>query len=688
MKKTVIKLIALALVVALVMPMTACKKKKNNGDGEFLYDEPAVYEGTHVMTAPDTAVDMVVNGETDYILVYPAAGLTTEMRTARDEFAYLFQKATGATISSTSDGAQHSAGAKVISLGETTQFLSSGLSYDKQALGLDGVRIITKDNSVYILGGSDYGVIYGVYDFMQICFNYESYYRNCMEIDRVENLKLKNFDVTDLPDITLRNYSNGQVSTSYNNARWYETEAGLTTSETSNIMHRLRLKDRSTFLMPIHSAFSTSSASANVHNTDEYIAGATGSYVADWKSNNGNQLCYTTRGDAEAWEALAQWCAKKLEFSLESYKPADYPYRNYATLTMEDNGNYCTCDWCVEQYEKDNKSYAGAVIRLCNRIMEIVDEWMNDPKNADSKRENFVLLFFSYNYLANVPVVTNEKGEFLPASTDVVCRDDVGVFYCWNYGNCTRDVYDSANDESRTNSKKWATISNTVWYWLYSVSYTAYEYFFDTFNFINSESFNFLANNHADYFFFQGKFGTEEVSTYDNLEEYLVAKLAWNANLDVKELTKNYFAAMYGDAADAMFEIFSDTRLHSANLAMNESYVETHGGSPNKPQFFPYSTYLRPMADKYENALSIIEPLSITDNSSYILIKTRIELEYLAVLYQILELYGSSAVMPFTAEQKSEYVQKLRDILKNYKVAVREGRNGVTPTVNDWVEGL
>ena len=90
----------------------------------------------------------------------------------------LFKRATNIEIASVRDDSGDPIltddNAKRISIGETslitsmTQEEQLAFGYDKSILGSDGVRIITKNNTVYILGGSFYGVLYSVYDFMTI----------------------------------------------------------------------------------------------------------------------------------------------------------------------------------------------------------------------------------------------------------------------------------------------------------------------------------------------------------------------------------------------------------------------------------------------------------------------------------------------------------------------------------------
>ena len=164
--------------------------------------ERNVYNGTHVLTAKETEKDFVKNGRCDYVLVTPKED-SKLLRDAKNEFLYFFEMATGITMkTATDEGLTHNANSKYISLGETTLLNSANIQWDKKQLGTDGVRIATKDNSVFLVGGSDVGTVNSVYTFMELTFGLQVYYYDCIEIEKnVVNKKLKAYDVTDIPDI-------------------------------------------------------------------------------------------------------------------------------------------------------------------------------------------------------------------------------------------------------------------------------------------------------------------------------------------------------------------------------------------------------------------------------------------------------------------------------------------------------
>ena len=194
------KITALSLSVLTLgtIGLSACQR--NGGVVIPEVNSEYVYNGTHIYNATDTKDYLVRNGKTEYKLVIPAT-TTASLRTARTEFVDLFEDATGITLTVVTDNQVTDASTgKYISLGDTTLLEKSGIKIDYYELTADGHRIVTKDDDIYLCGGADEGTVFSVYTFMNLTFNYETYYFDCMEIEKTSEKKLKNYDVTDIPD--------------------------------------------------------------------------------------------------------------------------------------------------------------------------------------------------------------------------------------------------------------------------------------------------------------------------------------------------------------------------------------------------------------------------------------------------------------------------------------------------------
>lgn len=719
--KKLFKSITACLLATTCVFGAACGSKNNGtstGDGggdntTYTERERYTYEGVHNMSAPEIEGEWLVkDGATDFVLVTPASS-DSNINTAADEFRTFFKKATDIDIQTIRDDdvenpAISNDNAKRISLGLTTfvtdmtaEEQEAILGYNAEELGRDGVRIAKHKNTVYLLGGKSEGVINAVYDFLQICFNYEFYYRNCIEIDTsVRNLKMRNFDVTDIPDTSMRSYGNPvALSTKMFD---YEVESGeVTQTDVTRAITRYRVYNCNKYYLPIfrnwdsrtgdyltygyHSSdyfLNESSTAGPFHKeiTEEYPEGEnTIIWDPKWRGDDGIQLCYTAHGDDVSLEKMINACAEKIIYSLTCDDGA-YADREYVGLTIMDGGTNCTCSSCTELYNKDGQSYAGANIRFCNRVMEIVKEWSAEHEGIG---KNLKLYFFAYGATEAPPVVENSKGEFVAANDEVICRDDLITLLCTS--NYATSIYwpQSTLQTRLDNISQWGIVTKNIFNWFYQMRYLGYAGYHDSITMLNSDFYAYALNYGSLYMMNQGDWEGDSITSYGVLNEYVFSKLMWNSSLKMEDLVKKFFKAMYKDASDTMYEIFQMTREHSL-------YVEQQGGSITagtnlvKQKFYSYGGFLKPVLDLYDVAYADIEGLKTTSPSDYILVKNRINNELVSPLYLALALYGSNTVRPFDNDTKLAYKQKLMEITDGiyYKISELGGN------VNDFANSL
>lgn len=643
-KKFLCLILAAAILLSSLAALAGCRKKEPlPAPGEDLTSM-----GTHIMTAPDTDYEFITASKTDYTVVIP--NITTEnLRTARDEFVYLFDKATGIELKVISDlDITHNAANKYISIGETALLKSAAVEIDKEALGSDGVRIITKDKSVFLVGGSDKGTVYAVYDFMQIYFNFDVYYKDCIEIDFVTDAKLKDFDVTDIPDFHFRALNYGLYS-----------DGGITYDEKMFADRMRNSGGRGTNFLPIHSEPGNPDSARGV-STNAGIILPREKLEGDhpeWFSDNGDQWCYTAHGDEEQFELMVQAVADRITYSLELYNPIDFPQYNIATVTQQDNGSYCTCDACRESLDHYG-TMAGTVIIFMNQVADIVDEWMKDPQNAEYYREDFTIIFFAYHWTQIAPAKLNETtGKHEPIDDKVILRDNLGIYFAQTYNRLT-SIYDSKNDASRANVDAWGVLTDAMYFWTYATNFRGYLYPLDRGGFNNAESYRYFASKSNKFFFKQSQSDTSGTLTaFYNLDMYLDSKLQWNSYLDENELIDKWFKAMFYDeeAIRLMKELYMEQRILSQLIATEHGIQAATTVHVANKDYWPLST-LKSWYDKCNAAQKALEKYKITNPERYISSYYHIESECISPMYIILDLYT-----PVISEtEKNDLIARLR----------------------------
>ena len=679
------KALAILLLAATAFVTAGCKGCGKNKSGEVkrsddTITERATYNGVHVNNIEETDKDFIKNGNTDYVLVVPAT-LSNELLNAKADFLYLFKQATNIDLRVIKDtGVKHSKDAKYLSIGNTETFQSTGLSVDSSELGFDGYRIFTLDNSIYMVGAYDAGSAYSIYSFFEHTFHYEAYYSDCIVIDKdVSNLKLKKLDVKEIPDIKLRS------STMFSEMAYYREE----TPDSKYFAARMKSVHTSFhYIMPFCEKYDKSSARRIAHTS--FVALPKQTYASkhpDWYSNNGDQLCYTARGDEKEFNLMAQEVAKKIIFSYQAFDKQSNPYMNVIHFGIEDNYNTCSCAECKKLSDYYGTE-VGAICIFVNKAADIFRAWENgtsiyelfseeiigddaswmDVDPTPYKRNDFRIMFFAYNNLVKPPVNYDEAaGSFTPIDDKVVLHENVGIYIADIEMDWTNSLYSpdsEINKEARLNLKAWTTLTDKIWNWNYCVYYNDNAIFYDAFGSLSADDIAYRASCGVEFLLSEGSGSPYARDTgFNALKMYLNYKLCWNTSLDMQELINNYFKAMFADASDVMYDMFMDIRTYSANV----NKANGLNGKNSVYNVILVKDYwnkqtLKTWMDACDNAISLIEKYKTSNPDYYEKLRGRIKQEYVfpSVLY--LRLYGGE----IPVSDKSELIAALKADAEKY----------------------
>lgn len=647
--KKIQKITALLLSVLTTASIVGCKKDDVT-PADAPRAETDAYVGTHDYTAPDTENFLVKNGVCNYKIVIPENASETIL-SARDEFVCLFQKATGLRLATVKDTAlEHNATNQYISIGETKLLSSAGIEIDKEQLGLDGCRIETKDRTVYIYGGSDHGSLFSVYTFMQVTFDYEVYYKDCIEIQtNVKNKALKAYNVTDIPDFAHRSWQSINVT-------WE-----LDDYDESMFPTRLRYKGYRRYpQFGIYSAATealvTTPGVMNWLPMSVYNEQTTNpdTYHPKWYSTDGEELCYNARGDEDEYNAMIDQCVDVVIKSLELQRPETHPNKRVFAFLQCDNQQYCRCDTCQEEYDKYG-TMAGLYLEYVNDLAAAVEEELKDEKHAKYRRDNLQFEVYAYSYTTTAPATYNAStGEW---ESLITLRDDVIIEYAPGDYDFQLAFTDEINDNARGNFDAWEAVigKNKMYYYLYDTNYGNKSYMYDSFDHYTAETFAHYASKSNIGIFFDSPQSKATTTAWNNLKQYLKAKLSWNTSLDTGELIDNYFNAMYKEAAPMMKTFFTSQRMYWQNILIDE--YGTNGGSrPNLANldYWPIAT-LEGWLTQCETAKAAVARYKTADPATYDKLCAHIEAEAIAVLYILMDLHGK-----FLSEDKrSEYIDRL-----------------------------
>ena len=632
-------------------------------------------QGVHDLTAPETDEYMVKSGKSDYKILMPSKS-DSNLTVAESELKYFFEEATGVkleTVVEPESGLMHTENGKYISLGSTQMLASSNVDVKEKSLGTQGVRIVTKDKSVYVTSLTSVGTLNAVYTLLNILFDYEQFSYDCYTLSKKTDVKLRNFNVTDIPDIEMR-----------------ACPSTLTELNPNNIQYRLRTRSWTEYFMPIGDT--ESGATTHVcHNTINVIPRGAETSRENWFSNQsgegeGNtQLCYTARGNQEDYDALIDRITYVISRSLIKYTPDKYPLRNIIAFTHEDNDTVmCRCDTCLAA-EKKYGTQSGAAIVMANDVAEHLQEWMNQPENAEYKRDELKVVFFAYRAFVSAPAhYDEEQGKYVINHPDLQMRDDVGVFYAISDGlSYQQNLYSEASEEGVENSLKWFDISPSVYLWTYNANFGNFMFRTAGTNFYDTDAYQFFAANGADFMFMQGAMPSDNVTSFQALDIYLDAKMQWDTTQDINELTQRWFKAMFKDAADVMYQLYVQEN-NWAIIVANETKKIVQTGIINYSitrEYFKYEM-LKGWLDKIEEARALVAKYETSDPALYAIIKEHIDIEWICPAYYMIS-YNAQSLSDATYNQIVSYFKTDISGLRDFQLSEKS-----TTTIGTWSAGL
>ena len=554
----------ITIILALILCLSVFAGCGDNGDGgdatssgvkRYTYTD-----GIHIYTAPETEDYIVKDGKTDYQIVIPENADAYALWAAEDLVQY-FNQATGLllnVITESGEGLVHNENNKYISIGKTKLSQQVDMDIDFELMEYDGFRIRTFGKSIFIDGYDPHAALYGTYQFLRLAFNWEAYAYNTWTMDEnVVDLKLCNYDVLDIPDAKMR-------------VNWWGG-AGAN--------NRIGFKlggDANMYMLAAGDVEGGAPQRLEYHNSTKVIYNG----EREWYSDNGDQLCYTAHGDEESFVRMLDKAAEVIQNSLIAQKGRSARF-NTITISMQDNGNVCTCDACAANFAKYGQ-HVGSVIVFMNKVMERVSVWMDKPENAEYARQDLHLLFFAYNAFVTAPGHYDESlGKFVPNHPDLVTRDDVGVFLATDTINTFKDIYHRENDAERNNIEAWASLTDFIYYWTYQHNFYSFVSMHDTFDFYDTDGYQFFMANKAYAYKNQGMAngadqGNLKLTGYNGLKMYLNLKLIWDCTLDSDVLTDNWFNAMFGAAAPTMRELYESERYYSHAMYDRGGYRDAY----------------------------------------------------------------------------------------------------------------
>ena len=426
--------------------------------------------------------------ESDYVIVIPAQATEME-RKAASEFRRLLELSSSVELPIVTD-AEPAVGKEIL-IGRT----SRRQSLCKADLHEDGFRIRTSRRKLSICGGSQKGVLYGVYTFFDRYLGYRCYSPSVFRYPIPEKIRVASgIDDTQIPVNTYRNvYYHVADDPFY--ADWHKLDHmkpdwGLWVHTFSQ-------------LVPAEKYFASH---------PEYFALVDGKRTA--RQADGHleaQLCLS---NPDVLEVVVENLRKRMD-----EQPDALYWSVSQNDTYADRSYRCTCPECAA-LDSVAGAPSGSIVSFVNKVAARFPDKI-------------------------VSTLAYRSGRTAPQ--DIVPADNVNIMLCDIECDRHRPVEtDPASASFRRDFEQWGRIANNILMWDYIVQFSNLMAPFPNLRTLQPNMQYFVRNGVTAHFQ-QGNISRG--GEFSELKPYLVARLLWNPDADIEAEMADFLSGYYEDAA-------------------------------------------------------------------------------------------------------------------------------------------
>lgn len=441
----------------------------------------------------------------DYVIVTSETATVAERDAAETLQKYLLE-ISGLELPIVLDEENHD---KEIVVGITSR---EGRVYtiDRPSLGNEGVYIKTVGDSVVLTGGKLRGTLYAVYTFLEDYLGCRWFTMDLEAIPKAEKLMIpREIDYTHVPALEHRETS----WRSTRDRKWCVANKhnGLRRSVIDNP------ESGGGFGYAGKSSHSLEPGRLIAKEDYEKFPEVMALGVKTGKRTT-EQLCLTTE---KTYELVLAGVFRWLE---------QYPNRQVVTVTQADNQNYCVCDNCKAIDEAEG-SQSGTMLRFVNRIADAVAERYPERDVAVDT--------FAYQYTRKAPLITVPRDNVIVRLCSIECC----FVHPLEDENCEENV------EFMKDLSQWSKLTKRLHIWDYTTNYHNYNGPFNNWAVMQPNMRTFLKYSTVGIYEQGNSQSADSNGEFGDLRAYLLAKLMWDSETDVKRHMVEFCEAYYGDAA-------------------------------------------------------------------------------------------------------------------------------------------
>lgn len=495
----------------------------------------------------ELSYDFVKNGNSDFKIVVSTEATDNDEK-AYSELNYFLEQSLGVSLAVLKDNQiSLDTNQKYISIGRTALFEKSELAPNDDILKTSGYEIKTVGNSLFLYGSAymnaDFGVIYAVYGFLKEMIDLRIYTTDCYTYETISGIKMKKFDVLEIPDYDFRSCSTGRMD--------------------------------GTYTMRMRNLSGTKHAFGTVHTHLEYLPKE--KYMKahpDWYVTSGEDLRLANE-------------EMRLEF-IESCKQIlrDKPEITKLFFGIEDAHNPLSVEDAAYAKEKYNTNQSGLNIVFCNQVVTAIEEWL--PTEFPGRYLEYeTLAYFEHQ---EPPVDYNETTDtFTPHSEFVIPHEKLRIQISYmTMQDWGVPLTSEENLAMYRGIRGWASICDNFSVYGYGTNFHGF-----IIPFVGFQAWE--ANTRLGYELgYQGYYdlmtsGGTATAALEEMRIYIQSEMLWDTSLHYEDLAHEFINVYYGEAASEVWEYmtlcYDNLAIQDLESQMTQGHVT---GYPYKASFWSF----------------------------------------------------------------------------------------------------
>ena len=412
-------------------------------------------------------------------------------------------------------------------------------------------------DDIYIVGGRNYGTLYGVYSFLENEFSCRWYTKDVSVAPK--QVKWSFIELYDKESPTFE----------YRNVYYYDA------LDVDWSLHNKINGQNQTKKTKYGSFFTTNSAIWGFHTFSTLIPPE--------KYFNSHPDYFSLRGGKRTKDQLCLSNSSVLQLCKESLRQIIKKYPNYRvySITQNDTPKPCQCNKC-QQLVKKYGDEAGLMIWFVNQV----------AASLESEYPDKLFATFAYSYTRNAPInIAPRKNVIIRLCTSGCCESHP-IDLCKNNVSFINDL------------SRWSKLSSSIYLWDYVVSFRQYLLPFPNIRTLKNNILAYKRYN-VNGVMNEGTYNTPG-GDFSELRAYLLAKLLWNPEINVDNVIDDFMKGYYQNSSSYMKLYFDKVqKLSSENVHIKHIVTDQNG--IYSTDFINSSLSLLTKAEKAANSEEVLD---------------------------------------------------------------------------------